>query len=168
MPTKKINRFCYYITATAFDSEAEYPKGNNTFRYHRAPEGYLFQLDHAQISTTSEGGLNGVIEISDGHYYTGWNIFPGVENRETLYRGDMNSYMCNLDAYFHGWECKEFTTAIRSKNSELPFKVCVIMWFYLKKATREELLEYALKHPLREHTFKALLGQYSTVNPEEL
>ena len=167
MPDKKINRLVVYPTAQAYDEEAEYPKDNNTFIYLRAPEGYLYELVAMEASVGGSSTDDGVLELSDGRYYTGWNIFPGVENRETLARIEFNLYNYHYNVPLYNWECKEYTIGVRSTNTNQPFKICVIVWYYLKKASREELLEYAVKHPIREDTFKALLGQYSTVNQEE-
>lgn len=168
MPEKEgVNRIVCYATAPVFDSQAEYPKDNNRFQYFRAPEGMLFLLEAVYISANLEGpNCNGIIELSDGHYFTGWNIFPGVENRETLYRSSHDADWPNSSQPLHLWECKEFTVGCRSTSSSQQFKACVIIYYYLKKASRKELMEYAIKHPRTEDTFKKIL-RGTTVEPSE-
>jgi hypothetical protein len=169
MPDKEgINRIVFYLTAQAFDTEAEYPKANNTFEYSRAPDGFLYLLHSVHITAGDEQSDKGIFEMSDGHYYTGWNIYPGVENRETIARFKMSNYDTDRLIPLNMWECKEFTLAIRSLDVAQQAKACVIVWYYLKKASRAELLEYALKHPITEDTFKRVMGGYSTVDAEEL
>jgi len=166
MPHKEgINRQVFYANAPQFNPTAEYPKNNNRHIYFRAPEGYLFLLVDIRCSTSGED-LNGIIELSDGNYYTGWNIFPGVENRETLDRFVLSGYEHYHYSPLNMWEAKEITISARSVSETYAFKCCVIIYYYLKKATREELLEYAIKHPLNQDTFKRIL-RGTTVEPLE-
>lgn len=161
-----INRTVFFLRAPPFLPENT-TGINNSWIYKRAPEGYLFLLDSITLSTTSEESERmGIFGLYDGHEYTHWNIFPGVESRELLFRGETNTYILNLEANLNQWKCKEYTIGLRSHNESSGVKVCIIVWYYLKKATREELLEFAIKHPTREDTFKrALRG--TTVEPGE-
>lgn len=167
MSQKDVNRQVHFIFAPIFDPE-DSTGVNNTWVYHRAPDGYLFILDSIQISTDIDNSRQaGVICIFDGHEYTHWNLWPGVESRETLWRGETSSYSVELLGNLNGWICKEYTIGIRSASETKAVKYCAIVWFYLKKASREELLEYALKHPKDEDAFKrALRGR--TAETEEL
>jgi hypothetical protein len=166
MPQKKINRQVYFLFTQAFDSE-DVSGANNSWVYDRPPEGYLFQLAKISASVSSQGPYReGILCLFDGHEYTHWNMWPGVESRETLVRTEFNQYQYVHSESLEGWECKEFTIGIRSTNTVNAFKTCIIVWYYLKKASRKELLEYAIKHPVREDTFKrAMRG--TTVEPEE-
>jgi len=64
-----------------------------------------------------------------------------------LYRGELNQYILNLDASLKMWECKEFSLALRSSSQETPVKVCVVIWFYIRKMTELEKLQYAVLQP---------------------
>ena len=167
MPEKHINRQVHYIYAPAF--VAEDTSGiNNSWIYHRAQEGYLFELVAVQFSTSKQTSQNvGIVAIYDGHEYTHWNIFPGVESRELLAQVEVSHYEISHHLPLFDWLCKEYTIGIRSATTEHGFKPWVIVWYYLKKASRDELLEYALKHPKDEDAFKrALRGR--TADTEEL
>ncbi|GAG63351.1 unnamed protein product, partial [marine sediment metagenome] len=50
MPGKLINRKVHYAHAQIYDSEDK-SGANNTWIYHRAPEGFLFRLVAVDIST---------------------------------------------------------------------------------------------------------------------
>lgn len=152
----KINRQVHYTYAQAKDIEGTYPLKNNSFVYNRAPDGYLFQLVELDISCSCEAGVNvGIVEMSDGHCYTGWNIWAGVENRETLVRIETDVYFVNFSKSLHSWECKEYTIATRSKKTDAPFKTCCIVWYYLRKMSPLEKYQYAVIQPKGEHIRKA-------------
>ncbi|GAG55151.1 unnamed protein product [marine sediment metagenome] len=144
----KINRQVFFIHAQGYDAQEEYPKKNNTFKYFRAPEGYKFLLHSIDVTSDHRQAYrDGIVELSDGHYYTGWDIFPGVENKEVLWRGSFNVYNTTLSGSLNLWECKEITIAIRSITTENVFKVSTIIWYYLKPMSKLETLFYALVHP---------------------
>jgi len=165
--SEEINRYVIFGTAPIFDPEDK-TGVNNRWIYRRAFEGYLFLLSHIEVSVSSQGPYReGLIALYDGHEYTHWNQFPGVESRELLTRAEFNQFQYNSHAPLHNWKCKEFTLGLRSTSTENNFRMCAIVWFYLKKATREELLEYALKHPIREDTFKRVM-RGTTVDPHEV
>jgi len=142
----KINRLATYLFAPAMIPE-NITGINNTWLYDRAPAGYKFILDSIQVSTTEEEGRDGIFAVFDGHEYTHWNIFPGVVSHELLYRGEINTYILNLDANLKGWECKEYTLALRSTSQEKPVKVCAILWYYLRKMSQLETYQYAVIQP---------------------
>ncbi len=142
----KINRLATYLFAPPMIPE-NITGINNTWLYNRAPTGYKFLLDSIQVSTTQEEGRDGIFAVFDGHEYTHWNIFPGVVSHELLYRGELNQYILNLDASLKMWECKEFSLALRSSSQETPVKVCVVIWFYIRKMTELEKLQYAVLQP---------------------
>jgi hypothetical protein len=166
MSLKKINRQVYFGFAPIFNPE-DSSGVNNTWIYDRALEEHLFVLDSIQVSVTKENSYyNGIFAIYDGHEYTHWNQFPGVESRELLGRLEFSEHNLTGFINLNGWECKEFTIGIRSTHQSVPVKMVAILYYYLKKASREELLEYAIKHPVREDTFKrAMRG--TTVELEE-
>ncbi|GAG68589.1 unnamed protein product, partial [marine sediment metagenome] len=118
-------------------------------------------------SITQVGTMqSGIVALIDGHEYTNYNLWPGVECREYLSRVEHNNANPYHVASLHGWKCKEYTIGVRSVHTTYPVKVCAIVWYYLKKATREELLEYAVKHPHNPDAFKvAMRGK--TVETEE-
>jgi hypothetical protein len=160
----KINRQAFYMTAPALTDET-YPKLNNRFKYHRAPEGYKFLLESVYVVCTREDSMtSGVFELSDGHYWTGWNVFPGVENREVLAYNSFWSDQMNFAQSLHQWECKEYTLAIRSTSASNSFRVCIIVFYYLRKMSKLETLMYACVHPLRKRFRK---GYATTVELDE-
>ncbi|GAG83403.1 unnamed protein product, partial [marine sediment metagenome] len=91
----KIQRQVHFIHAPIFDDE-DTSGINNTWVYNRAPEGYKFLLHSITVTTGAPLTFNyGIIGMFDGHEYTHWNIFPGVESREYLMRGVMSDNMAN-------------------------------------------------------------------------
>ena len=164
----KVERQVHFMLAQAFDTEDTTGK-NNTWDYNRAPDGYLFQLLSCDISVVTGNPLtlnNGIFNIVDGHEYTHWNIAPGVECRELLGRCYFTEQQSNHVFDLHGWECKEYTVVNRSTSESGTFKVTAIVWYILKKASRMELLEYAIKHPRNQDMFRhALRG--TTIEPTE-
>lgn len=143
----KINRQVQFMFAQIFNS-ADTTGKNNTFQYKRAPDGYKFLLHSVYVSTTRDANFhNGIFEMSDGHYYTHWNIWPGVENREVIARRDFNDYALEHHQDLNLWECKEYTLAIRSRSEEVGFKCCIIVWYYLKSMNVIEKLFYAVIQP---------------------
>lgn len=166
MTEAKIDRQVHFGWAPIF-LPADTTGVNNTWIYNRAPEGYLFQL--VEISISSSRGTSeqqGIFALFDGHEYTHWNVFPGVESRELLYRFDSIDYQTSDVANLHGWECKEYTIGMRSWSETKPYKIVAIVWYFLKKASRKELMEYALKHPLNQDTFKRVYSGI-TIEPGE-
>jgi len=165
--TDEIERQVHFIVAPAFDPEDK-TGVNNTWQYNRAPEGFLFLLESIQVSTSQEAGhgKDGICALYDGHEYTHWNQFPGVQSNELLCRMEHNVYILSNGFNLHGWPCKEYTLGIRSISQSSSYKICAVIWYYLKKASRMELLEYAIKHPRNQDMFKrALRGQ--TIEPTE-
>lgn len=162
----QINRTVYFGHVQAFDSE-DTSGDNNTWIYDRAPDGYKFHLVSAQISVANYPDYNdGIVAIYDGHEYTHWNQWPGVESREILGRLEFNVYQDNGILDLHNWECKEFTIGLRSTNIGNPFRACIVIWYYLTKMTPLERLHYAVVHP------KSILGRFpkafrTTVEPTE-
>lgn len=162
--TIESDRQVHFISAPVFDPEDK-TGVNNKWNYNRAPEGYLFELIKVEISA-HETYFDGIFNMFDGHEYTHWNIWSGVESRELLTRCDTNAYQLNFASDLCDWECKEYTLAIRSSNVAKAFKICAIVWYRLKKASRLELMEYAIKHPRNQDMFKrALRGP--TLEPTE-
>ncbi|GAG66425.1 unnamed protein product [marine sediment metagenome] len=101
--------------------------------------------------------MDGIVNIYDGHEYTHWNIFPGVESRELLWRGETTTYNVNLFGNLHNWECKEYTLACRSASETKTYKVCAIVWYYLRKMNWLERLYYAVIQPKGDR-YKKTLG----------
>lgn len=133
--------------AQVFDPEDSLGN-NNTWIYDRAPEGYKFVLDNMVVSTTQKTlARDGLVAIYDGHEYTHWNQWPGVESKELLGRVEVNVYNYNETIILNGWECKEFTLGIRSTSEENSFKICLIVWYYLRKMSWLEKLQYAVMQP---------------------
>jgi len=159
----KIDRLVDFLSCEAYDAADPV----NTFKYHRAPDGYLFVLHSMQISTNKQNNASyGIAYIYDGHEYTNWNQWPGVESRELLGRIEYDAELLDFVLPLNMWECKEFTLGVRSSSVSYATKCCFIVWFYLKKASRKELLEYAVKHPMRHDTFKAAMGP-TTLDEDE-
>lgn len=163
MDLQDINRSVFFINTQALVVNGAQPE-NNTWVYKRAPEGYVYKLVHAQVSTSVERGENGIIAFYDGHVYTQWNTFPGVVNHDLLARGELTDYVVNIDFYFHDWECKEYTISIRSADTESIFKVCVIVYYYLKKMSVFERFKYAVVHPRFNRIKKAYA---TTLDPKD-
>lgn len=143
----KINRQVQFMYAQPYDSE-EVGGKNNTWLYDRAPEGYKFVL--AEV-TVSAGRLSdthrGLFAIYDGHEYTHWNQYPGVESKELLGRLEFEQYNLVQTVDLHNWECKEYTLGVRSNTDAVGFKCCVIVWYYLRKMSWLEKLQYAVLQP---------------------
>ncbi len=160
----KMNRQVHFITAPAFDIQNK-TGINNTWIYNRAPNGYLFELNSIQISVASEELVNnGIFCIFDGHEYTHWNIYPGVESRELLGRIETSDY--SLESYIDlkTWECKEYTIAVRSTSAQKSYRCIAIVWYYLRKMSLLERLMYACHHPKYIRIKK---GGPSTVEADE-
>ena len=143
----KISRQVYFMYAPAMNY-TNTTGINNTWIYDRAPDGYKFILQKAIVSTTLEATLNrGIIGIYDGHEYTHWNIYPGVESKEILNRAELSANIHNADLDLYGWECKEFTLGIRSSTETFGVKMCIIIVYYLRKMSWLEKLQYAVMQP---------------------
>ncbi len=158
----KIQRQVHFIQTQALVTNGVQPN-NNTWIYNRAPEGYIFRLLSASFSVTVETGANGIIAFYDGHEYTRWNQWPGVESRELLGRVETNAYQFNHLMSFNEWECKEYTLGIRSTHAIQSYKVCAIVWYYLHKMNSLETLYYAVIQPRWNRFKKAFattLGRY--------
>jgi len=165
MPQDKINRSVFYPHSVAFDTEN--PGASNTWVYDRAPEGMLFELVAIQASVDKQSSrYEGVIAMFDGHEFTNWNIYSGVQSFELLTRHEFDLYNNFMSSPLYNWECKEYTIGIRSSSVTNAFKTVIVVWYYIKKATREKLLEYAIKHPIREDTFKRAISGIS-IEPTE-
>lgn len=162
----EIQRQVHYIVAQIFDPE-DSSGANNNWQYNRAPPGYLFQLHSVNISTDVDNSRNsGIFAIFDGHEYTHWNIWTGVQSNETLWRAETSTYQIDLTGYLNNWPCKEYTIGCRSNSETKQVKYCAIVWYYLKKASRMELMEYAIKHPKNQDMFKRVY-RGTTVEPSE-
>ena len=160
----KINRTVYFMFAQIFDP-LSITGANNTWIYDRAPNGYKFVLSSVTLSTTKENSrYNGIFAIYDGHEYTHWNQYPGVESRELLGRMETNQYQLSGEINLNNWECKEFTLGLRCTHEEVPFKACIIVWYYLRKMSFLERLQYAVMQPRGERYRK---GGPSTVELSE-
>jgi len=161
----KIQRQVHFMFAQAFDEE-DTSGTNNIWVYNRAPEGYKFMLVNAQLSTTQNAARNkGIVAIFDGHEYTHWNLFPGVESREYLGRWESSDYIYNGEIPLFNWECKEYTVACRSTNTLQPVKYCIIVWYYLQKMSWLEKLYYAVIQPKGDR-YKKTLG--TVAEPSEI
>jgi len=135
------------MTAQVYDPQDK-SGDNNTWNYNRAPEGYKFELVELAASITQRDSFHtGLVAIYDGHEYTHWNQFPGVESRELLGRDEFNSTVPNAYIALHNWECKEYTLGVRSLTESYGFKICIIVWYYLKKMSTLETLYYAVIQP---------------------
>ena len=141
----KLNRNVFFKHAQIFNPVDKTGK-NNTWQYNRAMSGYIFNLVSMDISVSSEYP-DGITAIFDGHEYTHWNIFPGIESRELLGRFESNQYQQNFTIDLKGWECKEYAIAIRSTSETKAFKSVIVIWFYLEKMNRLEQLYYAVIQP---------------------
>jgi len=159
MPDKKINRRVTYLYTQAYDEEEDPIGGNNSWIYFRAPDGMLFELHSVEIaSRIANTTTKAITALYDGHEFTNYLIWPGVESKEGLTRFETTYQQPNAYAPLNGWECKEFTVGGRSLATAEAVKSQIIIWYYLKRASREELLEYAIKHPLHEDMFKRALS----------
>lgn len=163
----KINRQVHFLTAPPFDEEDK-TGANNKWLYNRAPEGYKFLLYSLEVSTSKQINENiGIYSMYDGHEYTHWNIYPGVESRELLARGELSHYEITNTHPLNGWECKEYTIGIRSAEPTgvHAFRIVMIVWYYLEKMSIFERLMYACLHP-RTRRLRKALGP-TTVEGEE-
>ena len=163
----EIQRSVYYLHMQAHDAEATPIGENNSWIYDRAPEGMLFLLHSVEVSTRiSSTTTKAIFAMFDGHEFTNWLLFPGVQSNEHLTRTETTYQHPQHYAPLNLWKCKEFTLAGRSLASAEAPKHQIIVWYYLKKASRKELMEYAIKHPRNQDMFKyALRG--TTVEPSE-
>ncbi len=160
----KIQRQVHFIQAQIFDIQDVTGK-NNTWNYNRAPEGYKFLLQKCSISVAQEGNrYKGIVAMFDGHEYTHWNIWPGVESRELLFRKGINIYMLDHVENLLNWECKEYTLGIRSVQTDTTFKACIIVWYYLQKMSYLETLYYAVIQPRWKRIKKAFR---TTLDPKD-
>jgi len=151
----KINRRVKFMHAIPFVENGQHPE-NNTWWYNRAPEGYKFILHSAVISNAHVPYTStGIVAIFDGHEYTGWNIFPGVESMEMLGRFETSAGETQGVIDLNGWECKEYTVASRSLSGSLQYKCCVIIWYFLEKMSDFETKQYAVMQPKGEHIRKS-------------
>jgi len=147
LQTDKIQRQVHFITTQALDLE-DISGDNNSWIYNRAPDGYKFILDSVDISTTKyQSKYEGIFNIFDGHEYTHWNIYPGVESRELLGRLETTIYIVDGSINLHSWECKEYSIAIRSGSTTNGYRVVIIVWYYIEKMSLFERLMYACLHP---------------------
>ena len=148
----KINRQVEFMFAQIYDTEDSTGK-NNTWKYNRAPEGYKFMLHKIAIRALYRGvaGVEelgrGIVNIYDGHEFTHWQQFPGVESRELLATFEYTLAEGNQLQYLHDWECKEYTLGVRSTSTTNAFKCVIIVWYYLRKMSWLEKLQYALIQP---------------------
>lgn len=157
LETDKINRQVHFMWAQAYDPQ-DSSGDNNTWRNHRAPEGYKFVLDSAQVSVASGSTkFDGIWAIIDGDYRTHWNLYPGVENRDFLARMETSEYQLDHIMPLNGWECKEYTLCIRSNDESNDYKACTIVWYYLRKMTWREKLHYGVIQP--KNRLSRALGQ---------
>lgn len=146
LQTDKINRQVHFLYAQVFDEEETAGK-NNTWLYDRAPDGYKFVLHKISIYVDRVRAW-GVFALFDGHEYTHWNIFPGVESKEVIaYITTSNSPPLGVTEYLEGWECKEYTLGIRSTSTTASLKGCCVVWYYLRKMSLLEKLQYAVIQP---------------------
>lgn len=160
----KIQRQVNFIQAQVLDLEDTTGK-NNSWVYNRAPEGYKFELVQIVVSGSRGGGSHqGIVAMYDGHEYTRWNIWPGVESRELLYRFDSIDYQVDGVGNLLDWECKEYTLAVRSWSQTGVFKVCIIVWYYLRKMSALERLYYAVIQPRWNRYKKAFR---TTLDPKD-
>ncbi|GAG96879.1 unnamed protein product, partial [marine sediment metagenome] len=67
--------------------------------------------------------------------------------------------------YLEGWECKEYTIGLRSSSETHPVKGCAVMWYYLRKMSWLEKLQYAVIQPRGQRYRK---GGPTTVELSEL
>ena len=160
----KMQKQVHFITAPVFDSE-DVSGNNNKWNYNRAVDGYVFKLHSAQISVGTESSrYSGIVMIFDGHEYTHWNIWPGVESRELLTRTEFHSYNSQYVRSLNNWECKEYSIGIRSTSADFTFKVCIIVWYYLQKMSYLETLYYAVIQPRWKRFKKAFR---TTLDPRD-
>jgi len=153
----KIQRQVHFIWAQPFDAE-DSSGDNNTWNYNRAPDGYKFELVSIDISGHQESSMKyGHVALFDGHEYTHWNLWPGVESRELLWRSELNDYVRNGFGNLNNWECKEYTLGIRSTHATFGFKTCIVIWYYLRKMSWLEKLYYAVIQPKGDR-YKKTLG----------
>ena len=163
--TDKIQRQVHFMSAIPYDAENK-TGSQNTWNYNRAPEGYKFLLHSVTMSCDLQNTTyEGLVAMFDGHEYTHWNLWPGVESREMLLRAVFNAYMLDRDFSLNLWECKEYSLGCRSRNSSYSFKVAIVVWYYLKKMSWLEKLYYAVIQPKGDR-YKKTLGV--TVEPTEL
>jgi len=160
----KINRQVHFMHAQIFDPQ-DTSGDNNTWNYNRAPDGFKFILHSIHISGNRGNGLQqGIVSMYDGHEYTHWNTWPGVESRELLARFDSIDYQCDTIIPLNEWECKEYSLAVRSWSETKAYKACIIVWYYLRKMSWLEKLYYAVIQPKGDR-YKKTLGV--TVEPRE-
>lgn len=160
----KIQRQVHFMYANIFDPEDTSGK-NNKWNYNRAPEGYKFQLvaSHSSVAQINSY-YTGLLAFYDGHEYTHWNQYPGVESRELIGRGETNLYQYSINIDFHGWECKEYTIGIRSLSTTNPYKIVTIVYYYLVQMSRLETYYYAVIQPKWNRFKKAFR---TTLDPKD-
>ncbi|GAI90759.1 unnamed protein product, partial [marine sediment metagenome] len=86
----KINRIVFYLHMQSYDAEEEPIGRNNSWIYKRAPDGYKFLLHSVEVSARiGNSTTKAIFAMYDGHEFTNWLIFPGVESREGLTRNEL-------------------------------------------------------------------------------
>ncbi|GAG61108.1 unnamed protein product [marine sediment metagenome] len=159
----KIQRQVHFVYAQPHDTEES--DNNNTWVYNRAPSGFKFLLHSVEISVSCQGTLNnGIFNLYDGHEFTRWNIYPGVESRELLTRVETNVQQPNHLSPLNNWECKEYTIAVRGTHETYALKMVIIVWYYLQKMSQLETYYYAVIQPKWKRFKKAFR---KTVEPSE-
>jgi len=160
----KVQRQVQFMRAQPHDSEDSSGK-NNTWVYNRAPDGYKFRLVKVLVaSKQTDNAFNGIFGMFDGHEYTRWDIWPGVESREYLTRISMSLENQTVEFGLEGWECKEYSIAVRSTNATYEFKAMSIVWYYLEKMSHLERLYYAVIQPRWNRYKKAFR---TTLDPKD-
>lgn len=159
-------RQVHYPYNSPFDPE-DHSGDNNNWIYNRAPDGYCFVLVRFDsIASQEDTEQAGILQLYDGHEYTHWNIYPGVQSNEVLARHQHSNYELNSFTDLLGWECKEYTIGSRGISQSYPFRALVIVWYYLKKMSTLDKLHFAVTQP------KSILGRFpkafrTTVEPTE-
>ncbi|GAI73759.1 unnamed protein product [marine sediment metagenome] len=159
----KIQRQVHFMYAQIFDEEDSSGK-NNTWNYNRAPDGYKFRLEKINMAVDRVNSF-GIVSMFDGHEYTHWNIYPGVQSNEMIsYSQFSNAVGLDYADMLLGWECKEYTLGVRSTSTTNIFKVVIIVWYYLEKMSHLEKLYYAVIQP-RWNRFKKAFR--TTLDPKD-
>lgn len=154
----EIMRHCWF--STAIPSET-------IWKHLRAKEDMKYELVEVQISIHSGGGGNELnFQIYDGFVYSHWGSFPNIFDQSTLGIAiHLGMYQKTMTIPLNNWECKEVTMSMFNNYATTPsLKFCAILWFYEVPMSKQEVLEYALKHP----KYKYPKGSRKTAEPEEL
>lgn len=135
------------------------------FRTFRAPDGYMYELIdvEANVRRIESTGSPCHFQMYDGFTDSIWGGWPGIQNQETLTVRSFSPYEEYHYRSLNNWRCKEYTASWKNQHETNAPSVCMIVYFRLKKMTKEETYEYAVKQP----KYKFARGGPSTLDPRD-